>query len=96
MVILLWSVALRQLPQDPVGHSMYEFRVEYITSEEVYKENLYSLNRELSSCGYQFQRSCKDCKYTPGSRARCFHVEPCSTNRVFSQYENSFNKKLIT
>lgn len=80
----------------PVGLSMYEFRVKCITSEIVYKGDIYSLNRELSSCGYQLQRSCRVCKCTAVSRARCFHIEPCSTNRVFNQYDNSSNKKLTS
>lgn len=88
--------SLRQLPRDPVGHSMYEFGVKCITSEIVYKGDLYSLNRELSSCGYWLQRSCKDCKYTAVSTARCFQTEPCSVNWVFNQYENSPSKKLAS
>lgn len=93
---LVWSVALRQHPQDPVGLSMYEFRVKCITAEIVYKGDIYSLNRGLSSCGYQLQRSCKDCNYAAVSRARYFHVKPCSTNRVLNRYENSSNKKLTS
>lgn len=96
MFILLWSVTLTQLPQDPVGLSMYEFGVKYITSEIVYKGDIYSLNGELCSCGYQLQRSREDCKYTAVNRARCFHIDPCSTSRVFNQYENSSNKKLTS
>lgn len=39
---------------------------------------------------------CKDCKYAAVSRARCFHIEHCSTNRVFNQSGNSSNKKLTS